>query len=124
MPRMWTLSLLAVASAAILYWDPRIVLGFHQTFVPVVSKLLYYAVFYFTGGLLHANQRSLMLRARYGKLYVLVATAAFVLILPLIREHVTAELTGPRRLLLASLVAAFGWLMAYGLFESFLLARL
>src|ERR1051326_30269 len=41
-----------VPSAAILYWDPRVIVGFYQGFLPATSKLLFYAVFFGAGGLL------------------------------------------------------------------------
>jgi peptidoglycan/LPS O-acetylase OafA/YrhL len=113
----------AIPCALILYRDPRIVLGFYQTFLPVASKLLYYAIYYFTGVSIHRHHRSLFLQARYGKRFLAAAAALFALVLPAIHQYQTAGLTGFSRAYLAVMLALFAWLATYGLLGSFLLAR-
>src|SRR5262249_38244523 len=54
----WKLVVL-VPCAVILYWDPRIVVGFYQGFLPVPSKLLYYGIFFVSGGLLYRSREAL-----------------------------------------------------------------
>jgi peptidoglycan/LPS O-acetylase OafA/YrhL len=119
----WKPLLPAIPCAVILYWDLRIVLGYYQTFVPVVSKLLYYAVYFFTGVFIYRHHRTLPLQARYGKSYLAAAALAFVPLLPLVHRQLTAELTGTPRVVLAGLLALFAWLMIFGLFGTFLLMK-
>jgi glucan biosynthesis protein C len=119
----WKPLLPAIPCAAILFWDPRIVLGFYQTILPVHSKLLYYSIYFFTGVVVYRHHRTLFLQARYGKRYLAAAAAIFVFTLPMIHEHLSVELAGGRRALMAVLLAAFAWLMTFGLFGSFLLAK-
>jgi peptidoglycan/LPS O-acetylase OafA/YrhL len=119
----WKPLLPAIPCAAILYWDPRIVLGFYQTFVPVVSKLLYYGVFFFTGVFVYRHHRRLPMQARYGKSFLAAAAVIFVFLLPQVHAHITTELTGPRRAMLAGLLALFAWLMTFGLFGTCLLMK-
>jgi len=119
----WKPLLPAIPCAVILYWDPRIVLGFYQSFVPVLSKLLYYAVFFFTGVFVYRHHRTLPMQARYGKSFLAAAAMVFALLLPLVHTHITAELTGTRRAALAGLLALFAWFMTFGLFGACLLMK-
>lgn len=109
----------AICSALILFWDPRIVLGFYQTFLPVLSKLAYYALYFFTGVLLYRNRRSIPVRS-YGILLIAIAAAIFAFLAPLIHEHLANVFTGPRLALLAGGLAMFAWLMTIGVFGIFL----
>ncbi|HLJ09700.1 MAG TPA: acyltransferase family protein [Planctomycetaceae bacterium] len=119
----WKPLLPAIPCALILFWDPRIVVGFYQTFLPVASKLLYYSIYYFTGVLVYRQHRCVRMQARYGKQFLTAAIAVFALALPLIHQHRSAELTGAWRALMAALLAAFAWLTAFGLFGIFLAAK-
>src|SRR5262249_17615093 len=51
------------------------------------------------------------------------AALTFVFLLPQVHAHITAELTGPRRAILAGLLALFAWLMTFGLFGTCLLMK-
>jgi glucans biosynthesis protein C len=119
----WKPLLPAIPCAAILYCDPRIVLGFYQSFVPVASKLFYYAVFFFTGVFVYRHHRTLPMQARYGKTYLAAAAVVFAVLLPEVHAHIAAEMTGPRRAMLAGLLSLFAWLMTFGLFGACLLMR-
>lgn len=110
----------AIPCALILYCDTRIVLGFYQTFIPVLSKLLYYSIYFFVGVALHRNRDALQMHARFGKTYLLVASVLFVVTLPLIHEHLNVPLTELRLALLAGLLALFAWFTTFGLFAIFL----
>lgn len=116
---VWKPLIAAIPCAAILYWDPRIVLGFYQQFIPVFSKLVYFAVFYFVGVVLSRNRRAVREKCRYGPSYLLIAASLYVITLPLIHAHVVVPLTGSPRVLLASLVAAISSLATFGLFSTF-----
>ncbi len=119
----WKPLLPAIPCAAILYWDPRIVLGFYQTFVPVASKLLYYGVFFFTGVYVYRYHRALPIQARYGKSYLAAAAVVFAILLPQVHADFGVELTGVRRAALACLLSSFAWLMTFGLFGACLLMK-
>jgi peptidoglycan/LPS O-acetylase OafA/YrhL len=119
----WKPLLPAVPCAAILYCDPRIVLGFHQTFVPVASKLLYYAVFFFTGVFVYRHHRTFPQQARYGKSFLAAAAVVFALLLPQVHAHLSAEFTGAHRAILACTLSLFAWLMTFGLFGACLLMK-
>jgi peptidoglycan/LPS O-acetylase OafA/YrhL len=111
-----------VPSAVILFWDPRIVVGFYQGFLPAPSKLMYYAIFFGAGGLLYRRRHSLGAQGP-GESRLLTAAAAFSIALPLIHQHLSAGLTGPWRAALAGLLSLYGWLAAFGLFRTFFVSR-
>lgn len=121
---VWKPLLPAIPSALILYWDPRIVLGFYQAFFPVISKLIYFAIYFFVGALLYRQRESMRLHARYGKTYLVIAGLLFAAALPLIHEHTTTALTGWRLALLAGLLALFAWFTTFGLLAIFLRTKL
>ena len=113
----------AIPSALILFLDPRIVLGFYQTFIPVGSKLAYYAIYFLVGTSLWRHRDSLQVHARYGKRYLFLALIAFMVVLPLIHQHLREPLAGARLALLAGSLALFASLTSYGLFAIFLKTR-
>ncbi|MGQ0635372.1 MAG: acyltransferase family protein [Planctomycetaceae bacterium] len=115
----WKPLLPAVPCAAILYYDPRIVLGFYQSYAPVASKLAYYAIFFFTGVVLYRHHRSLLIFARNSQNHLVTAAVTFAAMLPLIHDHIGTESTGWQRLAMAGLLALFAWSMAFGLFGLF-----
>ena len=63
----WKPLIPAIPCALILYFDTRIVLGFYQSFIPVLSKLAYYSIYFFVGALINGQRESLHLHARFGK---------------------------------------------------------
>ena len=110
----------AIPCAMILYYDTRIVLGFYQTFIPVLSKLAYYSIFFSVGVMYYRQRDNLHLHARFGKTYLFVAGLLFAAILPLIHEHLMVPFTGLRLALLAMLLALFACFTTSGLFALFL----
>lgn len=117
---VWKPLIPAIPCALILYFDPRIVLGFYQTFFPVISKLLYYSIFFFVGVFIDRHRGALHLHARFGKTYLLLAGLIFTVTLPLIHSHMTVELSGMRLVRLAVLLALFAWFATFGLLAIFL----
>lgn len=117
---VWKPLLPALPCALILYYDPRIVLGFYQTFLPVVSKLAYYWIYFFVGACIYRHRTKLHLHARYGWGYLVLSGVLFSLTLPLIREHLSANSTGQNRALLAGMLALFAWVTTFGLLAVFL----
>jgi peptidoglycan/LPS O-acetylase OafA/YrhL len=119
----WKPLLPAVPCGLILYWDPRIVVGFYQGFLPVASKLLYYAVFFSTGVLLYRARHALQLQVRNSKVLLALAALVFAFLLPLIHQQLTGGLTGVERSILAGLLSLYASLATFGLFGAFVLTR-
>ena len=117
---VWKPLIPAIPCALILYCDTRIVLGFYQTFIPVGSKLLYYAIYFFVGVGINRHREALSLHARFGKTYVFIASLLFAAMLPLIHEHTTVALTGSRLALTCGVCwPLFAWFATFGLFAIF-----
>lgn len=110
----------AIPCALVLYWDLRIVLGFYQCYIPVLSKLLYYSIYFFLGATIYRHRATLHLHARYSRTYLLMAGLLFVAMFPMIHEHLAEPLTGGRRALLAGLMALFACVTTFGLLAAFL----
>jgi len=116
---VWKPLVPAIPCALILFWDPRVVLGFYQTFLPVCSKLLYFAVFFAAGVGLYRQRDVLHLHQRYGKSYLAISAVLFCGALPLIREQAGSNLTGIPLALLSGLLALFASFATFGLFAVF-----
>lgn len=110
----------AIPCALVLYFDTRIVLGFYQSFTPILSKLAYYSIYFFMGVILHRQRKNLHLHARFGKSYLCVAAVLFAVTLPMIHEHTSVALTGMRLGILVALLSLFAWFTTFGLFAIFL----
>lgn len=117
---VWKPLIPAIPCALVLYWDPRIVVGFYQTFFPVFSKLVYYSIYFFFGAALNRHRAALPVVARFGIRYLIIAGILFAFALPLIQEHVTTNLVGERRFQMASLLSLFAWFATFGLIAVFL----
>ncbi|MEI8020352.1 MAG: acyltransferase family protein [Schlesneria sp.] len=115
MVSVWKPLLPAIPCAIVLFYDPRIVLGFYQTFIPVLSKLVYYAIYFFVGVALYRHRAALHLHARFGKSYLAIAGLLFAAALPMIHEHQASGLTGGRLALMSGLLALFAWYTTFGL---------
>jgi len=113
----------AIPCALILFCDTRIVLGFYQTFLPVISKLAYYSIFFVVGVMFYRQRDTLHLHARFGKTYLFIASLVFAATLPLIHGHLTVPFTGLRLAQLALQLALFACFTTFGLFAIFLRTR-
>jgi glucans biosynthesis protein C len=112
--------LLLAAPCALVFWlDTRVLLGFYQTFLPVPSKLVYYAFFFAAGVALRECRHELAKLGDLGLVFAGLSFVAFACALPLIRQHLTNDLTGVLRVLLALLVPLVGALSVPGLFALF-----
>ena len=101
-------------------WDHRIVLGFYQTYLPVPSKLAYYAIYFFAGVGLKLQphlQASLM---RWRSAFALVSVAAFVVLLPLIHARPEPGFSKADHARLAIALAVFGVSTTLAIFGFFL----
>jgi peptidoglycan/LPS O-acetylase OafA/YrhL len=116
----WKPLIPVVPCALVLYWDPRIVIGFYQCFLPVFSKLVYYAIYFFIGARMYQHGSTLTKYARYGRTYLAAAALLFCVMLPLIHEHLATPLTGGKLALLTGMLSLFAWLATFGLLAEFL----
>ena len=117
---LWKPLLPAIPCALILYWDPRIVLGFYQQFFPVLTKLIYYAPYFLTGALMTRYGSSLANYTRYGWFYLAGASLLFIAILPEIHQHLQSPFSGLRLATLTGMLVLFAWLSVFGLLAVFL----
>lgn len=116
----WLPILAAIPTAIILAVDTRIVLGFYQSFTPVLSKLVYYGVYFSVGVSLYRHRDHLDFHSRAASTYLAIAGLLFAAALPMIHQHLTNELVGSRLVILASIVTLFSWFATLGLIGSFL----
>lgn len=108
--------------SAILWWQPRIVIGFRHAWLPLWENALYYAVPFTLGWFLHHSQKQAVSWKR-GALGLIAATGLFVLMLPRLRQHVLQEAFPVSDPWLPLLFAAFGLLMSLNLFRVALAVR-
>lgn len=112
--------LCCLPGAVVLWWEPRVVIGFRHSWHPLVANLLYYAPCFIFGWWLLHRRRSGDYVGRFSGWHLAASAAVFAVLLPLVREHVGGELAGSRRILLCVLFAAFAWLSSVGWFGLFL----
>ena len=111
---------LALPCALALWWEPRIVIGFRNSWHPLAANLLYYAPCFCFGWWMLHRRRSGHHVCRYAWLHAAASLVVFAFLLPMVREHVAEESTGPRRIVLCLLFASFAWLSTVGWFGLFL----
>ena len=111
---------LATASAVLVWLDPNVVLGFHNTFLPEPLRLAYYGVFFLAGTWLYAERSRLADVARRGPLYLLLSLPVLLSLGWLLRGELSGSLTMVQRLALAAATASFAWLTVFGLLGVFL----
>lgn len=111
---------LVAVSAAILWRAPEVVVGFQHGFLPFPSKFAYLGLFFVAGVCLFHQAGRLELLVTIHRGCLCTAAAAAVIMLPLIRRHLAAELSGEARVLLAVSMAAFAWSCVGGLSGFFL----
>lgn len=106
--------LLALPGACVLYFQPRIVIGFRHSWYPLAANVLYYAPCFAAGWWLQRRVREGIDLARTAWLHLGLSVIAFTVLLPWVRQHVAGEWTGTDRLLLTTLFSTFAWLSAWG----------
>jgi peptidoglycan/LPS O-acetylase OafA/YrhL len=109
-----------VLAAIVLSWDRRVVLGFYQTYLPVPSKLAYYAI-YFSAGIALKHLPALQSAVqRWSGTCSLIAAAAFGVLLPLIHGQDNPAFSLTDRVCLGVALAAFGVSTTLSIFGFFL----
>ena len=106
--------LFALPGALVLYFQPRIVIGFRHSWHPLPANLLYYAPCFAAGWWLQRRAREGTDFTRTAWLHLGFSVIAFAVLLPWVRQHVIAEWSGTDRLRLTALFSAFAWLSAWG----------
>ncbi len=106
--------LAALPGALVLYWQPRIVIGFRHSWYPLLANLLYYAPCFAAGWWLQRRVRAGDDVTRSAWTQLGLSLIVFAALLPMIRQHVAAEWTGADRLILTTLFSTFAWLSAWG----------
>lgn len=97
-----------LASVAVLWWTPEVIVGFQHHFLPVPPKFLFSGLF-FLAGVAEFHRPShpswtISTKASF-------AAWIFVSALPLIHLQVDSPLQGPLRFVLASCLATYTWLV-------------
>lgn len=111
---------LVLPAATVIYFAPRVILGFQHSFFPVPSKFIYNAVFFSTGTWLFAQRSSLNHIVSRHWWRLAGAAAAYATALPLMHAHLETELQGSQRIVMSLLIASVIWLMVFGLIGAFL----
>jgi peptidoglycan/LPS O-acetylase OafA/YrhL len=116
----WRPVLLAVPTAALLWYDPAAVFGFHNTFVPETLRLAYYGLFFVVGTWLARGRHRLeTFQAGHG-VYLALSLPVLIALGLLLRHYLDEGLSGPGLLLLAVAAALFAWLSVFGFLGLFL----
>jgi glucan biosynthesis protein C len=106
---------LAIPAAAILWCDQQIVIGYRSGMVPSLCKLLYYAMFFSVGTLVHRFRPASFPTLRTSVVYLALGSALFAGILPLVRQSQAGEQGVLGHLAFAALSGLYAWLMTLGL---------
>lgn len=112
-------SLFALASAAslVLFWEPRILLGFRHSFVPYAENLLYFAPVYTIGVALGRSERVPGNGLAGSLAFIGYGLTCWILTSAARSIHLVAESTDSVTLLTATAGYTFaGWSIALGLF--------
>ena len=120
LPFLWFPAGMAILGAVLLTFDSRIVLGFYQTYLPVPSKLAYYAIYFFAGlalkNLPHVQSGIWRRSGTFG----LLAVTAFGVLLPLIHRQSDPGFTQAENIYLGIALAVFGVSTTMAIFGFFL----
>lgn len=108
--------------AALLKLQPRIVIGFRHSWLPVWENAAYYAV-PFAMGWFWFPRASRLISRRQGLWGVAAASGFFMVLLPRLRQHVLHESIPAHDPLVPILFATFGLLMSVSLFGTALAVR-
>ena len=104
------------ATAAVLYFsDLGAMFNLRNSFVPAPARLLHYGIFFFAGTGLYPVRADLRKLTGQSWLWLGISFAAFAIMAPLLRRHLTSGLSDVGCLLLASSAALFSWSMVWGL---------
>lgn len=109
-----------VPTAAVLWWEPNIVVGFQHSFLPVPAKFAHATLFFLMGVWLDSDEARSLVAGRLGRWWLIPAAASFAAMLPLIHTHQSASLAGLSRVTFAIASGLFAVTMSFGLYGVFL----
>ena len=115
----WKPLVLAIPCALVIWWAPRVILGFQHSFLPVLSKFIYNAIFFGVGVWMHQHRAMFADAVGDYRLYLALSPVVFAVALPLFHQHLDQELAGMPRLALASLIGLVIWVTVLGLIGVF-----
>lgn len=115
--RQMVLPALAVCSAAALWWDPQLVIGFRHAWHPLPANMLYYAPCFAAGWWLQSAGPACASSRRWLIAGLTASPLLFAAVLPLIHEHAATGLEGWRRVALVAGFTMCGWLTATSVFR-------
>lgn len=114
-PLLWV-----VPTAAVLWWEPNIVVGFQHSFLPVPAKFLHATLFFLMGVWLDSDDARSRAAGRFGRWWLIPAAVSFAVMLPLIHAHQSATLAEVSRVAFAMAAGFFAVTMSLGLYGVFL----
>lgn len=105
-------------AGSILWWEPRIVIGFRNTWIPQWENLTYYAVPFALGWCWKTQGEQRQEKGVPTSILFIAAILAGISVVPELNEHLNAETRPVRNAQLPYLWAAFGLLTSIALFKS------
>ena len=115
----WALLISLPVCAAVLWFDSRVVLGFQQSPFPVLTRLVYYAMFFGSGVWLFQHRGWIAVVQRFHVVLLVGSSVTFAGLLPFVQAHLQSEaITASWPVAVG--VVVFSWLTTLGLFGLFL----
>ena len=107
-------------AGSVLWWQPRIVIGFRHHWVPMWENLIFYLVPFSLGWFWERHSAARLLPGFRWGVQLLLAGMVFVVLWPGLVQHLHHETIPAARARVPFLFAAFGILMSTGLFGGLL----
>lgn len=107
-------AVLAVLSSAILWWQPKIVVGFQHSFFPVLGKCGFSGLFFSAGMMTAASGRA---STRWGWPRMLLSPFALWAVLPLVHADARGAVAGADRIVLATGLGCYAAFMTTGAWD-------
>lgn len=116
MNSFWMPVLFAIPATLALAAEPRIEIGFRQSFLPQLANLAYYFPCFVAGFWLRRSKRQGDILAKWCELRGVLAVAVFAILWPFLQSHLRQESTGLDRWITTGLFSLYAWLAATSLF--------
>lgn len=116
MNSFWMPVLFAIPATLALVAEPRIEIGFRQSFLPQWANLAYYFPCFVAGFWLRCSERQGDVLAKWCELRGVLAIAVFAILWPFLQSHLRQDSTGLDLWITAGLFSLYAWLAATSLF--------
>ena len=116
MNSFWMPVMFAIPATLALATEPRIELGFRQSFLPQWANLAYYLPCFAAGFWLRRSERRGEILTKWCELRGILAVAVFVIMWPFLQSHLWKESQGSDLWITAGLFSLYAWLAATSLF--------